>query len=335
MEDNISVPENQPPPTAAPSQNVPVPENAPVQESAPVQENNQVQVSTLSAENVTSQPSIPPQTVTQAPSPTGGKKSFFKTVMLLFVSLGLLMVAAYLVIKYTQTKKGEPSEATTELSVTPTLVPTEEPTPTIELSAVQEVKLEDYQDRQLLAENDNYSAYLVNVVTQETTERSGDLVIYDKQEEKAFKAKGQFSFFGDTQLTTDASGNYLYLSSGTDVSSGITLISLAEKNRVALRFCSYGQISFWNDYLVHQNCDTFSNRPWGAGEAPSIEAINLKTGQKKILFQADLLSHYRITEIKDNTLTYEKVFVDKEADWQNTELQKTESATFDMQTLVE
>ena len=72
------------------------------------------------------------------------------------------------------------------------------------------------------------------------------------------------------------------------------------------------------------------NRPWGAGEASSVTAINLKTGTETVIAKSDLTHQYSVKQIEGNTLQYIETYVENEADWLNQDKQKTAEKTYDL-----
>jgi hypothetical protein len=139
---------------------------------------------------------------------------------------------------------------------------------------------------------------------------------------------------GGTIVFDDGKGKYVLLSIGTYTSRNAVVLSLDDQKQAVNDFCissgQYGDHFFWNDYIIINNCDTLQNRPWGAGEAPSVTAINLKTGTETVIAKSDLTHQYSVKQIEGNTLQYIENYVENEADWQNQDKQKTEDKTYDL-----
>jgi hypothetical protein len=139
---------------------------------------------------------------------------------------------------------------------------------------------------------------------------------------------------GGTIVFDDGKGKYVLLSIGTYTSRNAVVLSLDDQKQAVNDFClssgQYGDHLFWNDYIIINNCDTFTNRPWGAGEAPSVTAINLKTGMEAVIAKSDLTHQYSVKQIEGNTLRYTQTYVENEADWLNQDKQKTDEKTYDL-----
>lgn len=213
----------------------------------------------------------------------------------------------------------------TEASQNPTIYPTSTPTTVL--------KLDDFINKELLEENDNYSVYLINPKSGDEIEKIGELIVYSKKDSKVIEIEGIFSIFGATIVIDDDRGEYVLLSTGTSSSRLIIPISLSKKTQAVKEFCAMSGFLFWKDYVIYGNCDTFQNRPWEAGQAASIIALNLKTGQEKIIMKSDLTHQHGPTKISDNTLYYLETFVTKEEDWQSSDNQKTVTKTYDLLSL--
>jgi len=207
----------------------------------------------------------------------------------------------------------------------PTSIPTAVPTTNF--------KLEDFANKELLGENDNYSVYLINPKVGDTPEKTGELIVYNKQNKTVIKVTGTFSIFGATIVIDDKKGEYVLLSTGTSMSRGIIPLSLSKKVLAGKEFCATSDFLFYKDYVIYGNCDTFQNRPWEAGQAASLIALNLKTGQEKTIVKSDLTHQYGPTKISGDTLYYLETFVTKEEDWQNPDNQKTVSKTYSLMSL--
>ena len=139
---------------------------------------------------------------------------------------------------------------------------------------------------------------------------------------------------GGTIVFDDGKGKYILLSIGTYSSRNGVVLSLDNQKQAVNDFCmssgQYGNYLFWNDSIIINNCDTFKNRPWGMGEAPSVIAINLITGTETVIAKSDLTHQYAVKQIEGNTLHYIETYVENKADWQNQEKQKTDEKTYDL-----
>ncbi|MBU1886005.1 hypothetical protein KKE34_05390 [Patescibacteria group bacterium] len=214
-----------------------------------------------------------------------------------------------------------PAAIKQELTSIPTTTPT------------TNVKLEDFINKELLGENNNYSVYLINQKG-DTPEKIGEIIVYDKKNQAVIKITGTVSIFGATIVIDDNKGEYVLLSTGTNVSRTIIPLSLVKENLVATNFCATSlDFLFYKDYVIYGNCDTFQNRPWAAGEAASLIALNLKTGQDKKILKSDLTHQYGLTKIAEDTLHYLETFVINEEDWQNPDNQKTVQKTYSLLSL--
>jgi hypothetical protein len=214
----------------------------------------------------------------------------------------------------------------------PTVTPTSEllivQTPT--LSPIPEddgVDLGTYSTKELLGENINYSVYLLDVA-EDHPGRKGRITVYDKNKKVAINISGLFNIFGATIVTNDGEEKYIALSNGTYTSRDIVVLSLLDKKQVINNFCSTGNMIFWKDYIIYGNCDTSENRPWGDGEAPSIEMANLLTGKTEVLFKSSLLQAFSLDKVEENILFYTESFVDQTGDWNIPDAQKSEAKTF-------
>lgn len=202
------------------------------------------------------------------------------------------------------------------------------------------LKLENIENKELLGENSNYSVYLVNPKeNKETGAKTGEIIVNDKKSNTVTKITGTFSIFGATIVIDDGKGGYILLSTGTYISRTVIPISLAKKARVTKEFCALSDFLFYKDYAIYGNCDRFDNRPWGSGEAPSIVALNLQTGQEKTIAKSDLTHQYGLrnqnepTQITGDTLNYVETSVVKSEDWSNPDNQKTALKTYNLLSL--
>jgi len=196
--------------------------------------------------------------------------------------------------------------------------------------------LDDFQDREFVGENDIYSIYLINRTGGTEAAPNGELLVFNKSTNQVIKMSGFFTVIieGGTLVFDDGKGKYVLLSIGTYTSRNAVVLSLDDQKQAINDFCTssgqYGDHLFWNDYIIINNCDTFSNRPWGMGEALSVTAINLITGTETVIAKSDLTHQYSVKQIEGNTLQYIETYVENEADWQNQDKQKTDDQTYDL-----
>jgi hypothetical protein len=210
------------------------------------------------------------------------------------------------------------------------VIATIQPTSTPPVSQGPTLSLDDFPNKELMGENDHYSIYMINPSSGKNGE-TGEIIVYDKNASLAVKMNGAFTIFGSTVVYDDGKGGYVLLSVGTYTDRGAIVLSLAERKQAVDHFCtSPGGILFWNDYIIVNNCDLLGNRPWGVGEAPSVIAINLKTGTKTVIAKSDLTHQYDAKKIEGNTLHYIETYVENEADWRNQVKSKTDEKTYDL-----
>jgi hypothetical protein len=196
------------------------------------------------------------------------------------------------------------------------------------------LNLEDFPNRVFLGEDEGYSVYLIDPNNEQDGSVTGEIIIYDKVNKIASRMNGTFTQFGSTIVSDDGKGKYVFLSMGTYTSRKAIVISLVDKKQAVQEFCTTpGDHLFWNDYIIFNNCDTFPNRPWGAGEAPGITAINLKTGIVIDIVKSDLTHQFQIKIIEGDNLQYLEASVEKEEDWQNLESQNTTIKTYNLLSL--
>ncbi len=204
-------------------------------------------------------------------------------------------------------------------------------------SQAPSLSLEDFPKKVLLGEDENYSVYLINSNNEDAPEKTGEIIIYDKGKNLVYQIIGSLTFRGTTIVSNDGKGEYVLLSYGTYTMRKAIVIALHDKRQAVNEFCMTAGVSgdhvFWNDYIIYNNCDTLSNRPWGAGEAPSIVAINLKTGLVTDIAKSDLTHHFHINALIDNNLQYLETSVEKEEDWQTPDKQITIVQTYDLLSL--
>ena len=214
--------------------------------------------------------------------------------------------------------------------------PTSTPVPT-ETILTKSLNLEDFANKELVGEDESYSVYLINSTGGDAAEKTGEIVIYDKSQEVVYPIIGTFILFGTTIVSNDGKGEYILLSTGTYTSRTATVLSLIDKKQAVNNFCissgEFGDHLFWNGYVIYNNCDTFDNRPWGAGEAPSITAINLKTGAVTDIAKSDLTHHFQRKAIANNTLEHLEISVENEEDWQNPDNQNTTTNSYNLLSL--
>ena len=205
-------------------------------------------------------------------------------------------------------------------------------TPTV----ASKLSLDDFQNREFVGENDIYSIYLINRTGGTDAAPTGELLVFNKSTNQVIKMSGLFTVIigGGTIVFDDGNGKYVLLSIGTYTSRNAVVLSLDDQKQAVKDFCmSSGQYDdhlFWNDYVIINNCDTFNNRPWGMGEAPSVTAINLITGTETVIAKSDLTHQYSVKQIEDNTLRYSETYVENEADWQNQDKQITDDKTSEL-----
>ncbi len=211
---------------------------------------------------------------------------------------------------------------------TPAPAPTQTPVPVTATPPASNLSLDDFPNKELLGEDDHYSIYLVNPTSEEP--KTGEIIVYDKHSNLAAKMNGTFKIFGTAIVSDDGRGSYILLSTGTYTLRNAIVLSLAEQKQAVDNFCISTETLFWNDFMIISNCDTLQNRPWGAGEAPSVSAINLKTGKETVVAKSDLTHQYSVKQIEGNTLHYIETYVENEADWNSQDKQKTDDKTYDL-----
>jgi hypothetical protein len=205
-------------------------------------------------------------------------------------------------------------------------------TPTV----ASKLSLDDFQNREFVGENDIYSIYLINRTGGTDAAPTGELLVFNKSTNQVIKMSGLFTVIigGGTIVFDDGNCKYVLLSIGTYTSRNAVVLSLDDQKQAVKDFCmSSGQYDdhlFWNDYVIINNCDTFNNRPWGMGEAPSVTAINLITGTETVIAKSDLTHQYSVKQIEDNILRYSETYVENEADWQNQDKQITDDKTSEL-----
>lgn len=211
------------------------------------------------------------------------------------------------------------------------------PAPPIEMSTATALPpaagLEDFSNKALIGENDRFSVFVLDSADPTNFEQSGSIIIYDKGANKVYEIAGTFTLLTNTIIGNDDSGEYVLLSVGTYTLRTAFIISLSEQRQAVDAFCLATAHLFWNDYFIYNNCDVFSNRPWGAGEAASIEAVNLKTGDVTEIAKSDAFRHFNVKGIMGNNLAYAGISVSSEADWANPDAQITTDISYDLSAL--
>ena len=178
------------------------------------------------------------------------------------------------------------------------------PTPT----STPQLTLDDFPDKVFVGENDTYAIYLINRSGGTDAAPTGELLVFNKTTNQVTRMVGSFTVIigGGTIVFDDGTGKYVLLSIGTYTSRKAVVLSLADQHQAVNDFCissgQYGDDLFWNDFILINNCDTFPNRPWGAGEAPSVIAINLRTGTETVIARSDLTHQYVVKQVDGNTL---------------------------------
>ncbi len=203
-------------------------------------------------------------------------------------------------------------------------------------TSASKLSLDDFQNREFVGENDIYSIYLINRTGGTPAAPTGELLVLNKSTNQVIKMSGLFTVIieGGTIVFDDGKGKYVLLSIGTYTSRNAVVLSLDDQKQAVNDFCissgQYGDHLFWNDDIIINNCDTFTNRPWGTGEAPSVVAVNLKTGTETVIAKSDLTHQYSVKQVEGNTLQYIETYVENEADWLNQDKQLTDEKTYDL-----
>ena len=255
-----------------------------------------------------------------------------KKVTLLFFAIILLSFLAACGGTSTPEPLRDEDRIATSVAATLSVLPTStsEPASVPTASQTPISNLDDFPNRVLLGENDNYAIYLINSSSGDAAEKTGEIIVYDKGKDLVYQIIGSFTFFATTIVSNDGKGEYVFLSDGSYTSRGATVISLNDKKQAVNKFCTKGQHFFWNDYLIFNNCDILQNRPWGVGEAPSVIAINLKTGTETVIAKSDLTHQYAVKQIEGDTLKYTETYVENETDWQNQDKHNTNERIYDL-----
>ncbi len=201
------------------------------------------------------------------------------------------------------------------------------------------LSLDDFQNKEFVGEDDIYSIYLVDRTGGTDAAPTGELLVFNKSTAQLIKMSGSFTVIlaGGTIVFDDGLGKYVLLSIGTYTSRNAVVLSLQLQKQAVNVFCMSSGLYypnedhlFWNDYILINNCDTFTNRPWGMGEALSVTAINLITGTETFIARSDLTHQYSVKQIEGHTLRYGETYVENGADWQDPAKQKTDEKTYDL-----
>jgi hypothetical protein len=225
-----------------------------------------------------------------------------------------------------------------DVTSTPTAVIAIQPTSIPNVPAATNLSLDNFSNKILMGEDDSYSVYLINQSGGNNLYGIGQIIIYDKSKNLVIQINGTFNLIvGGTIVADDGKGDYVFLSPGTYTSRRAIVVSLIDKKQAVDEFCtSSGEGEdhiFWNDFIIFNNCDTFSNRPWGDGEAPSVAAINLKTGAVTVIAKSDLTHQYFVKMVEGDNLQYLETSTDRAEDWLNLDNQKTIIKTYDLLSL--
>jgi len=202
-----------------------------------------------------------------------------------------------------------------------------------------QLSLDDFKDKQFVAENAGYSVYLINRTSGTDDAPTGELLVVNKSTTQVTKMNGQFTVIigGGTIVFDDGTGKYILLSIGTYTTRKAIVLSLANQKQAVKDLCisdgQHGDHLFWDDHILINNCDKFKNRPWGAGEAPSVVAISLATGSMTEIAKSDLTHQFEVERIDGNTLWYIETSVENEGDWINAKKLKTEELSYDLSPL--
>ncbi len=210
--------------------------------------------------------------------------------------------------------------AVTTATPLPAVIITTQPTSAPTVSAAPILTLDDFTNKVLIGEDDSYAVYLTSPSGEVAPEGPGEIIVYDKNKNLVYQITGSFTLAPTTIVSNDGKGEYVLLSTGTYILRTAIVLSLSDNKQAVSDFCiqsgQAGSHFFWNDYVIFNNCDTFGNRPWGAGEAPGVTAINLKTGIVTDIAKSDLTHQFEINMITGNDLQYLETSVEKEEDWQ-------------------
>jgi len=201
------------------------------------------------------------------------------------------------------------------------------------------LSLDYFQNKVFVGEDDIYSIYLVNRTGGTDAAPTGELLVFNKSTHQLIQMSGSFTVIigGGTIVFDDGMGKYVLLSIGTYTSRNAVVLSLEHQKQAVNVFCMSSGLYypnedhlFWNDYIIINNCDTFTNRPWGMGEALSVTAINLITGTETFIARSDLTHQYSVKQIEGHTLQYGETYVENGADWQDPAKQKTDQKAYDL-----
>lgn len=260
-----------------------------------------------------------------------------RSMLLLLAIVSVAVLAACGTGGATPGSVQDDDQVATIVAGTLSAIPASPPTPAVSAPPTSSASLEDFPDKVLLGEDERFSVFLINSYNADSAEKSGEIIIHDKGQNLLHEIIGTFTIFGTTIVSDDGKGDYVLLSNGTYTSRQAFVIALNDNRQAVNQFCisegKDGSHLFWKDYAIFNNCDMIPNRPWGAGEAPSIVAINLKTGQETVIAKSDLTHHFHVQAITGDTLEYLDISVAKEEDWINQDRHNTVTQTYDLLSL--
>lgn len=259
------------------------------------------------------------------------KKSFITLLSSLALAFILTACASASTTASPQTEDQVATIVAGTLSAIPTEAPATEAPPS-------SASLEDFPNKVFIGENERFSVFLLDPTDPTSVEQTGSIIIYNKGTKTVYEIIGTFRLLTNSMpIFNDDLGEYVLLSVGTYTSRNAIVISLADKKQAVKDFCiSSGEGAsnvFWNGYVIYNNCDTFTNRPWGAGEAPSVVAVNLKTGATTDIAKSDALHQFNVKGVAGSTLQYVEISVGAEADWANTNSHIRTEKTYDLSAL--
>lgn len=246
------------------------------------------------------------------------------------------MMAAAMACTFSQSLVNEMDTAATMVATVEVNLPAEE-TEEIPEQATPAVTLNDFPDKEMIAENSHYSVYLQHAADPDAMEKQGPILILNKNDGSVLPVNADFYFAGSIIVEDDGQGNYLLMSSGTYTTRKVAVVSFPDRSEMLTDLCTGSGESvsylFWHDFLIYHNCDVFPNRPWGAGEAPGIDVVNIQTGELTHIAVSDLTRQFVLVGLTGDTLAYREVSVDQEADWQNPDSRRISDQTFDLNDL--
>ena len=169
----------------------------------------------------------------------------------------LIVLVACTVNNPSNNTLAEDEEIATIVAGTLTAYPTITPIPALEVPT-QSLKLENYSNKELIGENDRYSVFFINSPGEDSSGKTGEIIVYDKSNEFVSEMIGTFTFYGTTIVSNDDKRGYILLSPGTYTSRKAIVLSLNDKKQAVNIFCTsageFGDHLFWNDYVVFNNC---------------------------------------------------------------------------------